>query len=42
MGRRRRCSREEIEIEIDGKRVPVGGLTPDQRAALAAALAQET
>ena len=30
------------EIEIDGKRVPIGDLTPDQRAALAAALVRGT
>lgn len=29
----------DIEIEIDGQRVPVGSLSPDQRARLAAAIA---
>jgi hypothetical protein len=33
---------KDIEIEIDGQRVPVGSLTPDQRTRLAAAIAQET
>ena len=33
---------KDIEIEIDGKRVPVGSLTPEQRTTLAAALAQGT
>jgi len=31
---------KDIEIEIDGQRVPVGNLTPDQRARLDTALAQ--
>jgi hypothetical protein len=31
---------KDIEIEIDGERVPVGSLTPDQRTRLAAAIAQ--
>jgi hypothetical protein len=33
---------KDIEIEIDGQRVPVGSLTPDQRTRLAVAIAQET
>ncbi len=33
---------KDIEIEVDGKRVPVGSLTPDQRTRLTAALAQGT
>lgn len=32
---------KDIEIEIDGERVPVGSLTPDQRTRLAAAIAGE-
>ncbi len=31
---------KDIEIEIDGQRVPVGSLTPDQRTRLAAAIAR--
>jgi hypothetical protein len=31
---------KDIEIEIDGQRVPVGGLTTDQRTRLLAAIAQ--
>jgi len=30
---------KDIEIEIDGERIPVGSLTPDQRTRLAAAIA---
>ena len=30
---------KDIEIEIDGDRVPIGSLTPDQRTRLAAAIA---
>jgi hypothetical protein len=30
---------KDIEIEIDGERVPIGNLTPDQRTRLAAAIA---
>jgi isopentenyl phosphate kinase len=30
---------KEIEIEIDGERVPIGNLTPDQRTRIAAAIA---
>lgn len=33
---------KDIEVEIDGARVPVGSLTPDQRTRLTAALAQGT
>ncbi len=33
---------KDIEIEIDGQRIPVGSLTADQRARLAAAIVQET
>ena len=33
---------KDIEIEIDGKRVPVTGLTQDQRARLAVALVRGT
>ena len=33
---------KDIEVEIDGERVPIGNLTPDQRTRLAAAIAQET
>jgi hypothetical protein len=33
---------KDIEVEIDGERVPIGGLTPDQRTRLAAAIAQGT
>ena len=33
---------KDIEVEIDGKRVPVGSLTPDQRTRLAAAISQGT
>ena len=33
---------KDIEVEIDGERVPIGSLTPDQRTRLAAAIAQET
>lgn len=32
---------KDIEIEIDGERIPVGSLTPDQRTRLAAAIAEE-
>lgn len=39
---RRDGQRVDIEVEIDGRRVPVGSLTPDQRARLAAALAEGT
>jgi hypothetical protein len=31
-----------IEIEIDGDRVPIGSLTPDQQTRLDAAIAQGT
>ena len=31
---------KDIEVEVDGQRVPIGNLTPDQRARLAAAIAQ--
>jgi hypothetical protein len=40
--RREKGKVKDIEIEIDGKRVPIGDLTPDQRATLTAALAQGT
>jgi hypothetical protein len=33
---------KDIEVEIDGERVPIGNLTPEQRTRLAAAIAQET
>lgn len=33
---------KDIEVEIDGERIPIGSLTPDQRTRLAAAIAQET
>jgi hypothetical protein len=33
---------KDIEIEIDGERVPIGNLTADQRTRLAAALAPKT
>jgi hypothetical protein len=33
---------KDIEVEIDGERVPIGGLTPEQRTRLAATIAQET
>jgi hypothetical protein len=33
---------KDIEIEIDGERVSIGSLTPDQRTRLTAALAQGT
>jgi hypothetical protein len=33
---------KDIEIEIDGERVPVGSLTPEQRTRLAAAISQGT
>jgi hypothetical protein len=31
---------KDIEVEIDGERVPIGSLTPEQRTRLAAAIAQ--
>ena len=31
---------KDIEVEIDGERVPIGNLTPDQRTRLAAAISQ--
>ncbi len=37
--RRDKAKVKDIEVEIDGQRVPVGKLTPDQRARLAAAIA---
>jgi len=40
--RRGRGKVKDIEIEIDGQRVSVGSLTPDQRTRLAAAIAQGT
>jgi hypothetical protein len=33
---------KDIEIEIDGERVPAGSLTPEQRTRLAAAISQGT
>lgn len=33
---------KDIEVEIDGERVPIGSLTPDQRTRLAAAITQGT
>jgi hypothetical protein len=33
---------KDIEVEIDGERIPIGSLTPDQRTRLDAAIAQET
>ena len=33
---------KEIEVEIDGERVPIDSLTPDQQTRLAAAIAQGT
>jgi hypothetical protein len=33
---------KDIEVEIDGERVPIGNLTADQRTRVAAAIAQET
>jgi hypothetical protein len=39
--RRNRAKVKDIQIEIDGKRIPIGRLTPDQRRRLAAAV-QET
>jgi hypothetical protein len=33
---------KDIEVEIDGQRVPIGNLTPDQRTRLAAAIARGT
>jgi hypothetical protein len=33
---------KDIEVEIDGERVPIGNLTADQRIRLAAAIAQGT
>lgn len=33
---------KDIEIEMDGERVPVGSLTPEQRTRLAAAISQGT
>ena len=33
---------KDIEVEIDGERVPISSLTPDQRTRLAAAIAQGT
>ena len=32
---------KDIEVEIDGERVPIGNLSPQQRSRLAAAIAQE-
>ena len=40
--RREKGKMKDIEIEIDGERVSVGSLTPDQRTSLAAAIAQGT
>lgn len=40
--RREKGKVKDIEIEIDGQRVSVGSLTPDQRTSLAAAIAQGT
>jgi hypothetical protein len=33
---------KDIEVEIDGQRVPIENLTADQRARLTAAIAQRT
>jgi hypothetical protein len=40
--RRDRGNVKDIEVEIDGERVPIGSLTPDQRARISAAIAQGT